>query len=457
MSRADRLAGLSLPRQVALLAVWPFLELLLNALVGLVDTALAGRISEVALDAIGVAAYIGWLVGLLHGAVGTGAAALIARSVGANKRNMADAALGQALLLAAVWGFVTAGLVALMAPWIAQLFRLSPDTSVLVVTYLRILSLGAGLGAVMIVGNAALRAAGDTRTPFVTMIVVNVVNVGVSVLLTFGPAPWGGHGVAGIAVGTAVAWAVGAVLVLGVLMRGRAPLTLYRRRLKPRWVVARRIVKVGLPSLVENSGMWIGNAIIGGMVGTLMLQSGMDGLMGAHVIGIRIESLSFLPGVAVGIAAATLAGQHLGRGDAKRAAQAIHLCWAVAATLMGLMGFVFFFAPEGLARLMAPGDDMAAVRASAVPLLKICGPIQVFFATYLVLSQALRGAGDTKGPMVMTYLSTFLVRLPLAWLLAFPLGYGLTGMWFGLCGELIVRGLLYAWHFQRGRWKAVKV
>ena len=117
MSRADRLAGLSLPRQVALLAVWPFLELLLNALVGLVDTALAGRISEVALDAIGVAAYIGWLVGLLHGAVGTGAAALIARSVGANKRNMADAALGQALLLAAVWGFVTAGLVALMAPW----------------------------------------------------------------------------------------------------------------------------------------------------------------------------------------------------------------------------------------------------------------------------------------------------------------------------------------------------
>ena len=62
------------------------------------------------------------------------------------------------------------------------------------VTYLRILSLGAGLGAVMIVGNAALRAAGDTRTPFVTMIVVNVVNVGVSVLLTFGPAPWGGHG-----------------------------------------------------------------------------------------------------------------------------------------------------------------------------------------------------------------------------------------------------------------------
>ena len=212
-----------------------------------------------------------------------------------------------------------------------------------------------------------------------------------------------------------------------------------------------------MPSLIENSGMWIGNAAIGGIVGTLMARSGTDGLMGAHVIGIRLESLSFLPGVAVGIAAATLTGQALGRGDAAGAERAIRLCWALAATVMGAMGLAFLLIPETLAWVMAPGDAMAAVRARAVPLLMICGPIQVFFATYLVLSQALRGAGDTRGPMTITYLSTFLVRLPAAWLLGVTLDYGLTGVWFALCGELVVRGTLYCLRFRGGAWKTVRV
>ncbi len=453
----DRLAGLSLPRQVVVLAVWPFFELLFNALVGVVDTALAGRINEVALDAIGVATYVGWLLGMLHNAVGIGAGALIARAIGARRQSAADAALGQALLIGAAWGVATAVAIALTAPWIAAIFRLPPSTAELVVIYLRILSVGSALGAVMVVGNAALRSAGDTRTPFVTMVAVNLVNAGLSVLLTFGPAPLGGHGVAGLAAGTAVAWGTGAALVLIMLYRGRGPLRLRPRRLRPHRILGARIIKVGLPSLVENSGMWLGNAAIGGIVGTLMAREGVDGLMGAHVIGIRIESLSFLPGAAVGIAAATLTGQCLGRGDTAGAQRAIHLCWALAAVVMGAMGLLFLLAPGLLAWLMAPGDAMAAVRAQAVPLLMICGPIQVFFATYLVLSQALRGAGDTRGPMVITYASTFLVRLPGAWLLAIPLGLGLTGVWLALCGELVVRGLLYAWRFRRGVWKTVRV
>jgi len=456
-ARPDRLAGLSLPRQVLVLAVWPFFELLLNALVGVVDTALAGRISEVALDAIGVAAYVGWLLSMLHNAVGIGAGALIARAVGARRQSAADAALGQALFIAAVWGVATAVAVAAAAPWIAAIFRLPAGTAELVVTYLRILSLGSAFGAVMIVGNAALRSAGDTRTPFVTMVVVNAVNAVLSVLLTFGPTPFGGHGVAGIAAGTAAAWGVGAVLVLAVLYRGRGPLRLRPRRLRPHRILGGRIVRVGVPSLIENSGMWVGNAAIGGIVGTLMARSGTDGLMGAHVIGIRLESLSFLPGVAVGIAAATLTGQHLGRGDAAGAERAIRLCWGLAASVMGAMGLVFLLAPGTLAWLMAPGDEMATVRERAVPLLMICGPIQIFFATYLVLSQALRGAGDTRGPMAITYFSTFLVRLPAAWLLGVTLGHGLTGVWFALCGELVVRGTLYYLRFRGGAWRTVRV
>lgn len=454
---SGKLAGLSLPRQVLVLAIWPFLELLLNSLVGVVDTALAGRIDEPSLDAIGVAAYVGWLLGMLYTAVGTGAAALISRAVGGGKRRHANRALGQALLLALVWGTLTAAAIAWAAPLIVGVFQLPGAAHELAVVYLRVVAAGAGLGAVLLVGNACLRAAGDTRTPFVLMVVVNVVNAGVSVLLTFGPEPFGGHGVAGIAAGTAVAWLVGAIGVTLVLMSGRFPLRMYLRWLRPRWSVMRRIIKVGLPSLIESSGMWIGNAIIGGFVGALMSRSGTQGMMGAHIIGIRIESLSFLPGVAVGIASATLMGQYLGAGQPDMAARAVRLCWVLAASIMSLMGITFMVFPAWYAGLLAPGDEMEQVRAMAVPILRVCGPIQIFFATYLVLSNALRGAGDTKGPMVITYASTFLVRLPAAYILAIPLGYGLTGVWFGLCGELVVRGVLYVLRFRAGKWRSISV
>ncbi|MEO1237217.1 MAG: MATE family efflux transporter, partial [Planctomycetota bacterium] len=152
-----------------------------------------------------------------------------------------------------------------------------------------------------------------------------------------------------------------------------------------------------------------------------------------------------------------LMGQYLGAGSVEGARAAVRLCWLWGAGLMSLMGVVFLVFPEWLAWALAPGPEMAEVRAMAVPLLRICGPIQVFFATYLVLSHALRGAGDTRGPMVITYASTFLVRLPAAYVLALPMGFGLTGLWFGLCGELIVRGLLYVRRFRAERWAEIEV
>jgi len=455
-----KLGTMSMPRQVAFLATWPFLEMLLHSLVGLVDTAIAGQLSTVALDAIGVAAYVGWLMGMLHNAVGVGAGALIGRLVGGDRLGRANAALGQALWLAAVWGLITGVGIAALAGPIASLFRMPPPQHELVVNYLTVFAAGSPLAALLIVGNAALKAAGDTRTPFLTMCVANAVNVAASLLFVYAPAPLGGYGVGGIALGTVVAWAVGASITLSVLLGwlpSPASLTLHARWLKPRRKPIRRIVRVATPALIESSGMWIGNAFIGGFVGLLMARQATDGLMAAHIVAIRIESLSFLPGMALGVAAATLVAQYLGANQPDNAARAVRLCWAIGAGMMTCIGVLFLVIPHWLVWPMAPGDDVARVRELAAPLLMICGPVQLFFGSYMVLSQALRGAGDTRGAMTITYASTFLVRLPLAYTLALPLGFGLTGLWFGLCGELVVRGCLFIARFQQGKWKRIRV
>lgn len=452
-----KLGRLSLRRQVAVLAVWPFFELLLHSLVQIADTAIAGRLDAVTLDAIGVAAYVGWLVGMLHQALGVGTAALVSRAVGGGRTTLANAALGQSFLIALVWGTTTGVGLMLLARPAAGVFQLPPHTADLAVTYMLVIAVGAPANAVLSAGNAALRAAGDTRTPFLAMAATNVVNVIVSVALVFGPAPIGGYGVAGIAAGTVIAWFVGMAISTGVLMSGRVRIRVRKRRLRPHWHTMRRIIRIGVPSLIENGGMWIGNAIVLVIVGKLLERSGADGLLGAHIVAIRIESLSFMPGFAVGIAGATLVGQYLGAGNPERAKQAAHLCWAVGAGIMAAVGVLFIAIPEPIIALLAPGENMAEVRDMAVPLLRVCGPIQFFFGTYLVLSQCLRGAGDTRGPMMITYASTFLVRLPAAYVLAIVLDLGLTGLWFGLCGELVVRGCLYIARFRGGKWQRIDV
>lgn len=450
-----KLAGLSLPAQVFALAVWPLLENLMSVMVGMVDLALAGRlepddVAVAATDALGGAGYFHWFMGLIMSSIGVGATAIIARAIGARHRREAHAALGQAILLSLAMGFVVLAMFWLLAPAVARLINVTEAAQPHFIDYLRIVGLGSPFMGLLFVGNACLRGAGDTRTPFLVMVIVNIVNAVLSALFVFGPAPIGGHGVAGIAWGTTIAWGVGGAVVMVVLAMGWGGIRLRLVRLRPARAMMGRLVRVGMPNLLESSGQWFGNLAVLGFVGMLAF----DGAMGSHMIAIRIESISFLPGLALGTAAATLAGQYLGAGNPRQARRAIALCWAVGAGLMTLVGLLFIAVPEAFVRLIS---DAAQHQETVPPLLRICGPVQVFFATYLVLSQALRGAGDTRWAMRLTYSSTFLVRLPLAYLIGLHLGGGLSGLWIGLCGELIIRGCLFAARFIHGGWATVRV
>lgn len=448
---AGRLAGLTLGQQVFVLAIWPFCEQLLGFLVGFVDTALAGHLSVAATNAIGVASFVAWLLGLVQAAVGTGATALVARAIGARHRRLANAALGQAMTLALFVGVAAGGGVMLAAPLIGSFTGLEGENLALCTLYLRIIALAAPFSAILFIGAACLRAAGDTRTPFWVLVAVNLVNTTLSVTFVAGPPPLGGHGVAGIAGGTFFAWLGGAVLTLWVLLRAGNPIRLYRHRLRPHWHTARRILAVGLPSAGETLfGLWLPNFLVLRIVGLL----GEPAAWGAHVVAVRTEALSFMPGFAMGIAAATLAGQYLGLGDPSRARRAVLLCWKISLLIMGSLGLFFIIAPWLLVRIVT---NEPALLAASPPLLRLAGLVQVFFATAIVLGQGMRGAGDTRTTMWMTTASCYLVRLPLAWLFGLTLGLGLTGVWIGLCAELACRGLLFAARFFHGGWLKVHV
>ncbi|MEM9065122.1 MAG: MATE family efflux transporter [Planctomycetota bacterium] len=459
---------------------WPVLvESYLNSFVGLVDTMLAARIGEAASDAVGPGAYFMWFIGLIAMALGVGATALISRSVGKGRFATANAAVGQTVALSVVLGAVVGGLIYTLAPFIARMVGLSGEAEPAFVTYMRIVAIGVPASSVLFSGISCLRGAGDSMGPLRAMLLVNLVNLlvswslaGVTIDLGFGSLrpPFGfSMGLAGVAWGTVAAHTVGAIVILFLLTRDRGGVHLKRSRLLPHRVTIARLFRIGLPNFLESLGMWFGNFLIVLFVGWIASDIDRDGLFGAHIIAIRVEAFSFLPGFAMGTAVATLAGQYLGAGSPELARRAIWRTTLIGAGVMTLMGVLFITIPGWITARLTPVESHMDL---VPPLLVICGLVQLPFGIALVVRSALRGAGDVKVVMIITWITTYGVRLPLAYALSGvriplpdgtrldnPFGFepSLSGLWIGLCLELAVRGAIFAGRFLHGGWARVRV
>lgn len=478
--KAGRLAGLTLWPAIWILS-WPVIaESFLNSLVGLVDTTLAAGLTdgEAAADAIGGASYIMWFIGLVIMALGVGATALVARSVGKSRLAVARTVVGQTASIAILAGIVVGAFIFAISPAVPPMLNMSEAAADYFNSYMRIIALGTPFASMLFGMTACARGAGDSISPLIAMIVRNIVNIAVSWCasgaMAFGHEPpfSMGMGVAGIAVGTVAGDAAGMLVILAQACSGRWPVRLRLSRMKLHWTTSYRIIRLGIPNFLETLGMWVGNVLVFAFVGLIASQSGTDGLIGAHIIAIRIEAFSFLPGFAMGSAAATLAGQYLGARRPDLAKRAVNICTGVAVAMMAATSILFLTIPATITGWLSqqPGH------LQLVPqLLIICGAVQIPFAISIVLRSAMRGAGDLKGVMWLTWITTYALRLPLAYICSgvdipvpeflgngmienpMPWEPSLAGLWIGMCIELVLRGLLFGVYYLKGTWQKAKV
>jgi Na+-driven multidrug efflux pump len=174
----------------------------------------------------------------------------------------------------------------------------------------------------------------------------------------------------------------------------------------------------------------------------------------AHNIAIRIESISYMTGFAVAVAAATMVGQSLGMRDPKRAERCAYLAYAVGGGFMTICGVLFILLGRYPSALLA---DLTPVRDLSARCLFITGFIQCGFASYIIFSGALRGAGDTMWVMIMSLISVLVLRLGGVLIVGLWLKMGLAAIWVVLAGELFIRGALIFARFVQGGWKHVQV
>jgi putative MATE family efflux protein len=443
----------SLLRPLLLLALPILAENLLHMLVGLWDVSLAGRLGEsapAATAAIGTVAYVLWLINLIGNAIGTGATAIVARAVGAKHRSLANSVTGQSVSSSFMTGLVLSGVFAVFARDIASLADLRGDALEFATFYFQVLSLSLPFSLMTVAAGACLRGAGDSLSPALAMVVVDVVNMIASASLTFGWFGLPALGFRGIAIGTVLAYVVGGILLVLALLRGKR-VRLHWHRLWPHWHTLRRLLRIGLPSGAESLLVWPAQFLILSLINHID-ETNVSGA--AHIVTIRVESMSFTLGLAFMAAAATLVGQSLGANNPDRASRATWLAFRLCLAVMLAWGLAFIFAGRRLAWLI---NEDPRVIDLAGQCLFIAGFAQFGFATALVFGGALRGAGDTVSVMLINVVSQIGLRLVGIVIALKFLHLPLPWAWLILEAELTLRGLAIMARFLHGGWKRVRV
>lgn len=440
-------------------------EQVLNAIIGLTDTIIAGHLPgsantvAAATAAVGLMTYLQWFSSLMTAALGVGATAIVARSIGASRTRVANRVAGTSVSAAFVVGVATAIAMFVFARPLVHACGLNGQAAIFAWQYLRIMMITISVQTASQIGMATIRGAGDTVSPMRIMFMVMVINGIASSIFTYGWLGAPAWGLSGNAFGTLLAYLTGGICTSIILFSGQRKLRLHMRHLRIVPHVLWRVLKIGIPSWLEGMLLWVGQFVI--VIFVINAHRDPSGYtLAAHIAVLRIESISFLPGFGFGIAASTLAGQYLGAKKPLEARRSGNIAAVLAFVTMTVLALPMVISPRLLLGLIV--DSPPVIHVGYWPMI-LAGLAQPGFALAIVFSGALKGAGETILPMISTVTGVLVVRLGvlatiLLWIWPHhSLAKNLTAVWIAIVVDLNYRAVFNFLTYLRSGWHHIRV
>lgn len=436
-------------RRLVLNLAWPsILENLLQSGLGLVTILMVAQLGSTAVAGVGASMQLQILFISAFFALSMGTTVITAHAFGAGRiettGKIAKQSVGAGLVLSAVFTVI----VAVFATPMLSLMGADADVVAVGSRFLRLSAIGYIFMAVMFILGGVLRGVGDTRTPMLVTAGINVLNVMVSYPLIFGVGVFPRLEIEGAAIGMVVSQLTGCSVMALLLYRGRHGVSIAGTAdWRPDVEYLRRLANIGLPAMAESmlrSGGQLLFVIIVFMLGTAVAAG--------HQLAQNAVFLSMFPGFGFAMAATALVGQSLGAGNVARAKAATAMATRACIVWMSAMGVVFFVFAEPIMRLGASGEDSQQIIDAGVSALRVIAFAQPIQAVGFVLAGSLRGAGDTRWPMISTAVAMWIFRLPLAYLFAIPFGLGLAGVYLAMAGDNLILAAMNLWRYRKGDW-----
>jgi len=424
----------SIRRNVLNLSLPVLLSSLFQRLVAIVDVFLTGGLGAAAIAATGLGQLLMFTTMTVFWGLSTGATVVIAHLWGAGRREDA----GRAAFVSCLACLAMTALCSMAGSrWggdIARLMGAAPDVQAFAADYIRLVFLWMIWTTGLNVLSAIMHGLGDTRTPMQAIILVNILHVLLAWPLIYGKFGMPALGVEGAAIAINSSEFVGFAYLLIQTLRKK-----YINFSRPDLQIFGRIWKIGWPVALERVAQQSGQLFYSSFI----IAYGTSAYA-AHQIGLSIESLSFMPGVGMGIAAATLMGQALGAGKIRRARISHNEALRLAIGVMTVMALLFFFAPHFLIGLFTHDSD---VIEKGCVFLKLVAFAQLPLAVSFVYAGSLRGTGDTFYVFIVTLVAMWGIRVALSWAATSWLHLSLYAVWGIFLIDWYFRGAAFAWRY----------
>ncbi|MEM8909278.1 MAG: MATE family efflux transporter [Bacteroidota bacterium] len=440
----------SINRAILLLSIPMILEMMMESLFAVVDAFFVTKIGVNAIATVGMTESVVTLIYATAIGLSMAATAMVARRIGEQKKEEAAVVAVQVLIIAFIASAILGILGFCFAKDILRLMGGSPELVEEGYQYTRILFAGNISIMLLFLLNGIYRGAGDASIAMRSLWIANSCNIILDPCLIFGWGPFPEMGLTGAAIATTTGRGIGVLYQLYILFYGNNILQIRRRHFRFKWPIIQRLLRISVGGISQHliaSSSWI-------FMMRIVSAFGSEAVAG-YTIAIRIIIFTILPSWGMANAAATLVGQNLGAGHPKRAERSVWRTANFNMVFLILVALVFYiWAPELVTIFEASNPTVINEGTRSLRIISIG---YLFFAHGMIISQAFNGAGDTRTPTWINFISFWLIQIPLAYLLAFYFSYGSAGVYWAIAMSEAILALLAILIFRQGRWKMTQV
>ena len=435
-------------KQLRALVMPLMFEQFLNVMVGMVDTLMVSKAGEAAVSGVALTTNINLLIIQVMAALATGGAVVCSQYNGRRDTKDAAYAAGQLETVLFIFSMAAAFICAVFGKQMLPAIFGSVEDSVMhsAWIYMFVTALSYPFLGVYNAGAAIFRSVGNSKVSMILSVLMNAINIVLNAVLVMM-----GYGVLGVALATLVSRIVCGICMVILVTKPYNPLQLKRlRELLPNRKMITRILRIGIPSGIENSMFQVGKL----MVVSMITKFGTAAIA-ANSVSYSVIEFPNIPGMSMGLALITVVGNCLGAGEIEQAKKYTKKLMVLAYAGDWIMNaLLFVFAPQvvGVFSLSKEATDMA------VEVLRWFSSVAVFiWPLSFTLPNALRAAGDVKYTMLTGILSMWMFRVLCSYFLAVVCNLGILGVWYGMFIDWGVRSLFFVIRYLSGKWQTKKV
>jgi len=440
---------ISLGKAILILAIPMVLEMMMESIFAVVDIYFVSAVGSDAVAAVGITETILYIIYSVGGGLGVGTTALVARRIGEKKPKAASTAAVQAIVSGIGVSLLFAVPSIIYAKELLHLMGASGSVIRTGFWYTAIILGSNGLIMLLFIINAIFRSAGDAAISMRVLFLANIINIILDPCLIFGLGPFPELGIKGAAIATALGRGLAVIYQFYLLFKGKARVKLYIAKIKIDIKVMLQLFNLSLGGIGQSiiaTFSWIGLVRIIALFGSEVVAG--------YTIALRIIMFSLLPSWGLSNAASTLVGQNLGAKKPEQAEKAVWVTGIANTVFLGIIAVFFILFSEPIIRIFIKESSVVASGAIG---LRFITYGYLFYGFGMVIIQGFNGAGDTATPMKINFFCFWLLEIPLAWILAMPMGMNEKGVYTAIVIAESILTIVGFIIFRRGKWKTKKV